>query len=169
MRTTGFAAIAPGAPGKGSEIFKAATSSNARLSHRPLDHVFGYAVGLDMTRRDLQAKAKEAGRPWEAAKAFERSAPISPLRPVSQAGHPAKGAVLLKVNGEARQQGDLDQMVWKVPEMISVLSGYFELAGGDVIFTGTPSGVAAVAPGDVMEASIEGVGALSVTVTDPGT
>jgi fumarylpyruvate hydrolase len=135
-----------------------------------LAHVWGYAVGLDMTRRDLQARAKETGRPWEIAKAFERSAPMSPLRPAAEIGHPAKGSVLLKVNGDVRQAGDLDQMIWKVPEMISFLSRHFELAGGDVILTGTPSGVAAVLPGDVMEASVEGVGALTVTVVSgPGT
>lgn len=129
-----------------------------------LDHVFGYAVGIDMTRRDLQAKAKEAGRPWEIGKAFERSAPMSPLRPAEHVGHPERGVVRLTVNGEQRQEGDLAQMIWKVPEMISYLSEYFELAGGDVILTGTPSGVGAVKPGDVIEASVEGVGALTVRV-----
>lgn len=129
-----------------------------------LDHVFGYAVGIDMTLRDLQAKAKEAGRPWEVAKAFERSAPMSPLRPAALVGHPERGAVRLAVNGAMRQQGDLSQMIWKVPEIIACLSRHFALAGGDVIMTGTPSGVGAVRPGDVIEASVEGVGALTVRV-----
>ncbi len=129
-----------------------------------LDHVFGYAVCLDMTRRDLQGEAKQLRRPWEIGKSFERSAPCGPLIPASTIGHPAKGAVRLSVNGAVRQTGDLNQMIWKVPEMIAYLSGYFELAAGDVILSGTPSGVAAVAPGDVMEGSIEGVGALSVKV-----
>ena len=124
-----------------------------------LDHVWGYGVGLDMTRRDLQGEAKKMGRPWEIGKAFEASAPVSALRPVSEVGHPASGLVELKVNGEAKQTGDLNQMIWKVPEMISYLSDYFELAAGDVIMTGTPSGV-----GDVMECHVAGVGDLKVTV-----
>ncbi|WP_323766771.1 fumarylacetoacetate hydrolase family protein [Antarctobacter sp.] len=129
-----------------------------------LDHVWGYAVSLDMTRRDLQAEAKKAGRPWEIAKAFERSGPVGPLRPVSEIGHPDQGHIAVAVNGETRQQGDLNQMIWKVPEMISYLSEYFELKAGDVILSGTPSGVNAVTRGDVMEATIEGLGTLTVKV-----
>ena len=129
-----------------------------------LDHVWGYGVGLDMTRRDLQGEAKKMGRPWEIGKAFEASAPVSALRPVSEVRHPASGLVELKVNGEAKQTGDLNQMIWKVPEMISYLSDYFELAAGDVIMTGTPSGVGAVVKGDVMECHVAGVGDLKVTV-----
>jgi fumarylpyruvate hydrolase len=129
-----------------------------------LDHVYGYGVGLDMTRRDLQGEAKDLRRPWEIGKAFERSAPCSQLVPASQIGHPDRGSVQLKVNGDVRQAGDLGQMIWKVPEMISYLSEYFELAAGDVIMSGTPAGVAAVDKGDVMEAEIEGVGSLNVTV-----
>ena len=129
-----------------------------------LDHVYGYGVGLDMTRRDLQGEAKDLRRPWEIGKAFERSAPCGALVPAAEIGHPAAGLVQLKVNGAVRQTGDLDQMIWKVPEMIAYLSDYFELAAGDVIMSGTPSGVAAVARGDVMEAEIAGVGALRVTV-----
>ncbi|MEY2956364.1 MAG: fumarylacetoacetate hydrolase family protein [Gemmobacter sp.] len=131
---------------------------------RALDCVFGYAVGLDMTRRDLQGQAKEMGRPWEVGKAFEHSAPMGPIYPVSQVGHPASGLVELKVNGKVRQSGDLNQLIWKVPEMISYLSDYFELAAGDVIMTGTPAGVGAVVRGDVMEGRVEGVGAFSVRV-----
>ena len=129
-----------------------------------LDHVWGYGVGLDMTRRDLQATAKEMGRPWEIGKAFEESGPVGPLRPVSSVGHPTAGLVQLKVNGVAKQTGDLNQMIWKVPEMVSYLSDYFELAAGDIIMTGTPSGVGAVVVGDVMECHVEGVGDLTVTV-----
>lgn len=129
-----------------------------------LDHVFGYAVSLDMTRRDLQGEAKQMRRPWEIGKAFERSAPCGPLVPASEIGHPDKGLIQLTVNGEVRQAGDLDQMIWKVPEMIAYLSEYFELAAGDVIMSGTPSGVGPVARGDVMEAEIAGVGSLSVKV-----
>lgn len=129
-----------------------------------LEHVYGYATSLDMTRRDLQGEAKKMQRPWEIGKAFERSAPCAALVPADEIGHPDKGRVELKVNGEIRQEGDLDQMIWKVPEMISYLSDYFELAAGDVIMSGTPSGVAAVIKGDVMECNIDGVGSLTVTV-----
>ena len=129
-----------------------------------LDHVYGYAVGIDMTRRDLQAKAKELQRPWEVAKAFESSAPCSAVVPAAAIGHPATGAIWLDVNGTRRQTGDLAQMIWKVPEMIAHLSGLFTLAPGDVIFSGTPSGVGAVVHDDVMHAHIDGVGELTVTV-----
>lgn len=131
---------------------------------KALDHVWGYGVGLDMTRRDLQGIAKEMGRPWEIGKAFEHSAPMGPLRPASEIGHPDHGLVQLKVNGTPKQTGDLNQMIWKVPEMISYLSDYFELAAGDVIMTGTPAGVGPVVRGDVMECHVEGVGAWTVTV-----
>ncbi|WP_068114775.1 fumarylacetoacetate hydrolase family protein [Tropicimonas marinistellae] len=130
-----------------------------------LDHVYGYGVALDMTRRDLQGEMKKMGRPWEIGKAFERSAPAGPVYPVSAVGHPTSGLVQLKVNGEVRQEGDLNQMIWKVPEMISYLSEYFELSAGDVILSGTPSGVGPVARGDSMEASVEGLGTLSLSVT----
>ena len=109
-----------------------------------LQHVFGYALALDMTRRDLQGEQKKLRRPWEIGKAFEHSAPIGPVHPASRTGHLSEGRITLKVNGEIRQDGNLNQMIWKVPEMISYLSEYFELAAGDVILTGTPSGVAAV-------------------------
>jgi fumarylpyruvate hydrolase len=129
-----------------------------------LDHVYGYAVGLDMTRRDLQDECKKAGRPWEIGKAFEHSAPLGEIVPASTIGHPENGAIWLKVNGEIRQQGDLNHMIWKVPEMISYLSGLFELQPGDLIMSGTPSGVGAIARGDVMEGHIEGIGTLRVKV-----
>jgi len=129
-----------------------------------LDHVFGYALSLDMTRRDLQGVAKKMGRPWEIGKAFERSGPIGPIHPVADVGHPSEGAITLKVNGEVKQQGDLNQMIWKVPEMISYLSEYFELAPGDVILSGTPSGVGPVQRGDLMELSTEGLGSMTVKV-----
>ena len=129
-----------------------------------LRHVFGYALALDMTRRDLQAAAKKQGRPWEIAKAFEHSAPVGPIHPARAVGHLDAGRISLTVNGVLRQDGDLGQMIWKVPEIISVLSGAFELAAGDVILTGTPAGVGAVALGDVMEAAIDGLGRMRVTV-----
>jgi len=131
---------------------------------RALEHVYGYAVGLDMTRRDLQGEAKKLGRPWEVGKAFEHSAPCGPLAPASRIGHPDAGAVRLTVNGEVRQDGDLAQMIWKVPEMIAILSGLFDLKPGDLIMTGTPSGVGPVVPGDRLHGAIEGVGELAVTV-----
>ncbi|WP_439120145.1 fumarylacetoacetate hydrolase family protein [Marivita sp.] len=129
-----------------------------------LDHVFGYGLALDMTRRDLQGIAKKAGRPWEIGKAFEQSAPCGPIHTVEEVGHLDQGRVELKVNDEVRQEGDLNQMIWKVPEMISYLSEYFELAPGDVILSGTPSGVGPVVKGDKMELSIDGLGSLSVVV-----
>lgn len=129
-----------------------------------LDHVYGYAIGLDMTRRDLQDECKKAGRPWEIGKAFEHSAPIGEIVPASTIGHPESGTIWLKVNGEIRQQGDLNHMIWKVPEMISYLSGLFELQPGDLIMSGTPSGVGAIVRGDVMEGHIDGIGTLRAKV-----
>ena len=131
---------------------------------RAVDCVFGYAVGLDMTRRDLQGEAKKLGRPWEVGKSFEASAPCGPIIPASQIGHPAKGAVWLDVNGQRRQTGDLSQLIWKIPETISYLSGLFTLAAGDLIMTGTPAGVGAVQRGDVMKGGVEGVGEIEVRV-----
>lgn len=129
-----------------------------------LEHVFGYAPCLDMTRRDLQGEAKKKGRPWEIGKAFERSGPIGVLQPVSQVGHPDQGRVELRVNDEIKQEGDLNQMIWKVPEMISYLSDYFELAAGDVIMSGTPAGVGPVNRGDTILVSISGLPSLTVKV-----
>jgi fumarylpyruvate hydrolase len=130
-----------------------------------LDHVFGYALSLDMTRRDLQSAAKKMGRPWEIGKAFELSAPIGPIHTVEDTGHLNAGRIALTVNGETKQEGDLNQMIWKVPEMISYLSEYFELAPGDVILSGTPSGVGPVQKGDQMELFVDGLGSMTVDVT----
>ena len=129
-----------------------------------LAHVYGYAVGIDMTRRDLQAEAKKAGRPWEVAKAFDASAPCGPLVPAAEIGHPDAGAISLSVNGEMRQSGDLNQLIWKVPEVIAHLSALFTLAPGDLIFTGTPAGVGAVQRGNELLGQVEGVGMLRVAV-----
>jgi len=131
---------------------------------RALDHVFGYALSLDMTRRDLQGVQKKMGRPWEIGKAFERSAPVGPIHPVSETGYLDEGAITLKVNGALRQEGDMNQMIWKVPEMISYLSEYFELAAGDVIQSGTPAGVGPIAKGDVMEMAAAGLGSMDIRV-----
>jgi fumarylpyruvate hydrolase len=129
---------------------------------RALEHVFGYAVGLDMTRRDLQSKAKEMGRPWDMGKGFDQSAPISTIRPADAIGHPDTGAIWMKLNGELRQEGDLAQQIWKVPETIAYLSTLVELQPGDLIMTGTPKGVGRVVPGDRLDGHIDGVGDLSV-------
>ena len=127
-------------------------------------HIFGYALSLDMTRRDLQAVQKKLGRPWEIGKAFERSAPVGPIHPKERVGILQDGEITLTVNGEIRQQGNLNQMIWKVPEMISHLSEYYDLAAGDVILFGTSAGVGPVAKGDEMVAMIEGVGSITVRV-----
>ncbi len=129
-----------------------------------LEHVWGYGVALDMTRRDLQVQCKKHGRPWETGKAFDYSAPASELVPASTINHPSSGDIWLKVNGEIRQQGDLKQMIWKVPEIVAYLSGLFTLAPGDLIFSGTPSGVGPVVRGDNMQGHIDGVGDLHCKV-----
>jgi len=131
---------------------------------RALDHVYGYAVALDMTRRDLQGVAKKLGRPWEVGKAFEKSAPCSAIVPAEKIGHPAKGAIWLDLNGERRQTGDLAEMIWDIPSQIEYLSGLWELRAGDLIFTGTPAGVGAVKKGDTLSGYVDGVGELAVTV-----
>ena len=130
---------------------------------KALDHVWGYGVGLDMTRRDLQGKAKKMGRPWEMGKSFDNSAPCTALPPASRIGHPAKGAIWLKVNGAIKQKGDLSEMIWNVPETIAYLSGLVTLQPGDLIYSGTPAGVGPVQPGDKLEGHVDGVGDLTIT------
>jgi fumarylpyruvate hydrolase len=132
-----------------------------------LELVFGYAVGLDMTRRDIQSRAKEMGRPWDMGKGFDQSAPMSPLRPAESIGHPDAGAIWLRVNGELRQEGDLAQQIWKVPETIAYLSTLVELRAGDLIMTGTPAGVGRVVAGDALEGHIDAVGDLRVEYARP--
>ncbi|GEO98902.1 fumarylacetoacetate hydrolase family protein [Methylobacterium haplocladii] len=129
-----------------------------------LAHVYGYAVGLDMTRRDLQDEAKRQSRPWDLGKAADASGPIGPLHPASTLGHPTRGAIGLSVDGRERQSGNLSEMIRSVPEQVALLSTYFELHPGDVIFTGTPAGVGAVSRGETMTAAIEGLGAISLLV-----
>lgn len=129
-----------------------------------LDHVWGYGVGNDLTRRDLQLVAREQGRPWDLGKGFDRSAPIAPIHPVSKVGHPSKGSIKLTVNGEVKQDADLSELIWSIPEMISILSHSMELKAGDVIMTGTPAGVGPLVPGDVCVVTIEGVGELTTTI-----
>ena len=127
-------------------------------------HIYGYAVGLDMTRRDLQGEAKKLGRPWCIGKGFDQSAPIAPIHPASVTGELTRGAITMAVNGTQRQAGDLSQLIWNVAETIEHLSAAWTLAPGDLIFTGTPAGVAAVVAGDVMEGAIAGLGTLRVAV-----
>jgi fumarylpyruvate hydrolase len=129
---------------------------------KALEHVWGYAVGLDMTRRDIQGEAKKMGRPWEMGKSFDESAPMSALRPASKIGHPQKGAIWLKVNGQVKQQGDLAMQIWSLPEQINYLSNLITLQPGDLIFSGTPAGVGPVKAGDKLEGHVDGVGELVV-------
>jgi len=129
-----------------------------------LSHVYGYAVGLDLTRRDVQAEAKKAARPWATAKAFADSAPIGPIVPAAAIGHPTSGQLTAHVNGAPRQEGDIADMIWSVPEIISHLSRWFVLAPGDLIFTGTPAGVGELKRGDVVVGAIDGLGKLEVRI-----
>ena len=129
-----------------------------------LEHVFGYAVGLDLTRRDLQFEAREQGRPWDVAKGFDCSAPVGAIRPAAQMGHLERGSIWLEVNGESRQRANLSEMIWSVPEIVAELSTYFELRAGDLIFTGTPEGVGAVQRGDSLVGGIDGLETLRITI-----
>ncbi|TDJ26560.1 MAG: FAA hydrolase family protein [Gammaproteobacteria bacterium] len=129
-----------------------------------LDHVYGYGLGIDMTRRDIQSKAKQDGKPWESAKSFDHSAPISPIRPASEIGHPDSGRIWLAVNGKVRQDSDLNLQIWNVQEGISHLSKLYQVAPGDLIYTGTPDGVGPINPGDLITAGIDGIGELEIKV-----
>jgi fumarylpyruvate hydrolase len=134
----------------------------------PLDsalaHVYGYAVGLDLTRRDLQFAARDQGRPWDVSKGFDHSAPVSAIRPAAEMGHPEQGGIWLEVNGEARQRANLSEMIWSVPEIVAELSTYYELRPGDLIFTGTPEGVGPVTRGDSLVGGIDGLETLRITI-----
>lgn len=150
------------------ELVVALKSGGRNISPaRALDCVYGYAVGIDLTRRDLQIASRDLKRPWEIGKAFDVSAPCGALRPTSEIGHPAKGRISLKVNGQIRQDGDLAQMIWTVPDVIAKLSEQVALAAGDIIMTGTPAGVGPLSVGDKIECEVEGVGALAVTIGPP--
>lgn len=129
-----------------------------------LDHAWGYAVGVDLTRRDLQNEAKEMRRPWDWAKAFDRSAPCGAIRPAAEIGHPAAGRIHLAVNGATRQDADLADLIWPVADVIACCSRAVRLEPGDLIFTGTPAGVGAVKPGDVMSGGIDGIGTIEITI-----
>ena len=129
-----------------------------------LGHVFGYAVGNDLTRRDLQFAAREKGQPWDVAKGFDRSAPVTAIRRAAEVGHPERGRIWIEVNGEIRQQADLSEMIWSVPEIVAELSTLFDLAPGDLIFTGTPAGVGPVQRGDSLVGGIDGLETLRTTI-----
>jgi len=135
---------------------------------KALDHVFGYGVGLDMTRRDLQQQAKDLKRPWEMGKSFDQSCPVTALQPAAKIGHPAKGAIWLKVNGEVKQKGDLNQQIWRVEETIAYLSQFVALEPGDLILNGTPAGVGPCKAGDRLEGHVDGVGDLVITYAAEG-
>ena len=154
-----------------TEMVVAIAKGGRRIEARKAnEHVFGYGVGLDMTRRDLQQHGKDHGRPWDFGKNFDESAPCSALVPAAKDGHPAfhpsKGSIWLKVNGKERQKADLSDMIWTVPEQIAFLSEYYTLEPGDIIYSGTPAGVGPVKPGDDMHAGIDGVGELKVKVVE---
>ena len=131
-----------------------------------LAHVFGYGVGIDLTRRDLQAAARKQGRPWDAGKSFDRSAPCTALHTVDAVGHPDRGSIWLKVNGETKQTADISQLIWTIPEQIAILSRMFELVPGDLIFTGTPAGVGPIERGDEVTGAVEGIDQIHISIGD---
>jgi len=133
-------------------------------AERALDHVYGYALGLDMTRRDLQTRMKEAGKPWDIGKGFDHAAPIGPIHRAADVGHLARGAIWLTLNGQPKQKGDLSDLIWSVADTVAYLSKFFELVPGDLIYTGTPEGVGAVVKGDRMRGGIDGLGEFEVGV-----
>jgi fumarylpyruvate hydrolase len=140
-------------------------AGNAIPVDEALDHVFGYGVGIDLTRRDLQLQAREQGRPWDWGKGFDLSAPIAPLHPFEEVGHPTAGRIWLAVDGQVKQDSDISKLIWPVPDIISIASGSMELKPGDLIMTGTPEGVGPVKRGEVMTGGIEGLGEIRITVS----
>lgn len=150
------------------ELVVALKSGGLNISaDKALDHVWGYGVGIDLTRRDLQTASRKKEQPWEIGKSFDLSAPCGALRPASEIGHPATGKIWLSVNGTERQKGDLSEMIWNVAEIISKLSLQVALGAGDIIMTGTPAGVAALLPGDKVECGVDGIGTLAVSIGQP--
>lgn len=148
-----------------AELVVAIGRAGSEISpEQALDHVWGYAIGNDLTRRDLQLAARETGRPWDWGKAFDRSAVIGPIHSVLATGHPATGAIRLTVNGEVRQSADLADLIWSVPEIVSILSQSMEIRPGDLVMTGTPAGVGAMVPGDVCRVIIENLGEITTTI-----
>ena len=149
------------------ELVAALGAGGSNISRtQALEHVYGYAAGIDLTRRDLQKQARDEGKPWDLAKGFDQSAPIGAIRPAARIGHPNSGRIALSVNGALRQNGDLADMILDVAGVIAELSRYVALAAGDLIFTGTPEGVGPLLPGDRVEGSIAGVGEVSLGLAD---
>jgi fumarylpyruvate hydrolase len=126
--------------------------------------IFGYAAGIDLTRRDVQAQVKKEGKPWDTSKGFEHSAPISTIAPAADIGYPSRGRIWLEVNGESRQDGDIADMIWGVPEILAELATWFEIQAGDLVFTGTPAGVGPLLPGDRVHGGVDGIGQLELTM-----
>jgi len=150
------------------ELIVALKSGGLNISaEQAFDHIYGYAVGIDLTRRDLQQAARKKERPWEIGKSFDHSAPCGALQPAAIIGHPAQGRIWLSVNGTERQKGDLTELIWSVPEIIAQLSQQVSLAAGDIIMTGTPAGVAALSPGDQIECGVDGIGTLKIRIGEP--
>jgi len=148
-----------------TEMVVAIGKSGRRIDPKKAnDYVYGYGVGFDMTRRDLQQQGKDHGRPWDFGKDFDEAAPCSALVPAAKIGHPAKGAIWLKVNGKERQKADLSDMIWSVPEQIAFLSEHYTIEPGDLIYSGTPAGVGPVKPGDELYAGVDGVGEIKVKI-----
>jgi fumarylpyruvate hydrolase len=147
------------------ELVVALKSGGANIApDKALDHVYGYAVGIDLTRRDLQIASRKKEQPWEIGKSFDQSAPCGALRPASEIGHPAKGRIWLSVNGVQKQNGDLSELIWNVAEIIAKLSQQVSLGAGDIIMTGTPAGVGPLHPGDKIACGIDGIGTLNVSI-----
>ena len=147
------------------ELVVALKSGGLNISpEKALDHVWGYGVSVDLTRRDLQTISRKKEQPWEIGKSFDQSAPCSALKPASEIGHPAKARIWLKVNGETRQDGDLEQMIWNTAEIIAKLSQQVSVGAGDIIMTGTPAGVAALVKGDKIECGVDGIGTMKCAI-----
>jgi len=147
------------------ELVVAIGKGGAAIDRRAaLEHIWGYGAGIDLTRRDLQARAKQKGQPWEISKAFDQAAPLGALHAAEQIGHPQRGRIWLSVNGEIQQDGDLRQLIWTVPEIIQHLSTYFRLEPGDLIYTGTPAGVGSTVSGDRLEGGVDGVGTVRIEI-----
>ncbi|QKD06436.1 fumarylacetoacetate hydrolase family protein [Mesorhizobium loti] len=150
------------------ELVVAIGTAGFRIARdKALDHVWGYGVGIDLTRRDLQDVAKKAARPWDWSKAFDRSAPCGPLVPAQKSGHPANGRIWLAVDGAVKQDADLAELIWPIADIVSICSEGVELQAGDLIFTGTPAGVGAVKPGETMTGGVDGIGTIEVTIGQP--